>query len=141
MRTQNRDTFQKEKRDEDDPSSILPVLDVLLEFLLVAFLADLVLTDGGDCRLKLADLLVFECIVGVLLVELLDQLPQVFLLLLYIDVVALQVLVLLLCQYAIQFLIQVLYCVLNLTVETLNFAPMTQLAVTITSKCGLSVTQ
>ena len=80
----------------------------LIQLLLLALLLDLVLANRRNGGLKLLNLLVFECIVRVFGVELLNELAQVFFLLLHIDVVALQVFVLLLGKHAMQFLVQVL---------------------------------
>ncbi len=46
----------------------LPVPDGLIEFLLLSFLPDLVLSDGGNGILELGDLLVLERVIGVLLI-------------------------------------------------------------------------
>jgi hypothetical protein len=86
----------------------LPILDVFIEFLLFLLLPDLVLADGANGALQLRNLLILERIVRVLLVQLLDQLPQVLLLLLHVYVVPLQVLVLLFGEDTIELLVEVL---------------------------------
>ena len=86
----------------------LPILDVFIEFLLFLLLPDLVLADGANGALQLRNLLILERIVRVLLVQLLDQLPQVLLLLLHVYVVPLQVLVLLFGEDAVELLVEVL---------------------------------
>jgi hypothetical protein len=65
----------------------------------------LVLSNRLNRRLQLTYLLILQRVVRILLIEFLDELPEILLLLLDIDVVALEVLVFLLCQHTVQFLI------------------------------------
>ena len=75
---------------------VLPVFDCVIQFFLFSLLSDLVFANGTYSRLKFADLLVFESVVRILFIKLLNELYQIFLFLLHVNVVPLQVLVLLL---------------------------------------------
>ena len=85
----------------------LPILDVFIEFLFLSFLAYLVLSNSPNGALQLRDFLILKRVVRILFVQLLYQLSQVLLLLLDIDVVALQVLIFLFGKHAIEFLVKV----------------------------------
>ena len=93
----------------------LPVLNTILQFLLLPLLPYLVLPDGGNCALQLTYLLILESVVRVLLIEFFNQLPQVLLFLLDIDSVAFHVLVFLLGKNSVQFFIKAVNGSINLT--------------------------
>ena len=67
----------------------MPLLDALglLDFLL--FHPDLVISDALDGLLKAVDLVIFHGAIGIPFVELVDEVPELLLLTLYIDIVTL----------------------------------------------------
>lgn len=91
-----------------------PFLDLFYLLVFFLFHPNLIIPNTLNSLLEAIDLLVLDRIVAVLLIELINQLPQFKLLSLHEDVVTLQVLVFLLCEHQVQFVIELCDLVVDL---------------------------
>jgi hypothetical protein len=67
----------------------LPLLNALSLFDLLLLHPDLVISDALDSFLKTVDLVIFHSAVSIPFVELIDEVPELLLLTLYVDIITL----------------------------------------------------
>lgn len=87
-------------------ASVFPFSDFFSELIFLLLLSDLVISNGPNCFLQVYDLLVFEVVVGVLLLQSHDELSQFLFLSFDVQVVALEIFVLLLGKHTVELFVK-----------------------------------